>query len=457
MAETDILVIGGGTAGFLSAQFAAQLGGRVTLVEKERVGGICPNWGCIPMCFMDHCIEVIRSIKEARKDGIDTGELRINYPKLISEKEKVVSGVVAGMEAKLQATGIRVVIGAAKLLSPDEVEITLNNGTTKTVRTKKIIIASGSVARRYEVPGAYGTGVLTAKELLDLKELPKSLAIIGRSVTALELAAVWANLGSAVSLIARRSQLLPNEDEEVAAYLRQALEGDGVRIYAGVDVESIDDGKEGKAITISGEGKKNQVNAQYAVFALGQQPLLDGLGLENAGVVVNDGRIKTDAKMETGVKGIYAAGDVTGEMMLASVAMIQGMIAGRNAMGGDATIDYRVVPRSVRTVLPMAAVGITEGEAKEKGLDIRIGKFPFDQSPRAGIIRESRGFVKIIADAASGEILGAHIVGPQAPELIHEVAAVMQMRGTVRDIAAAIHGHPSLHETIQRAAQGLSG
>jgi dihydrolipoamide dehydrogenase len=455
LADTSVIVIGGGTAGFLSAQIAAQHGGKVMIVEREKVGGICPNWGCIPMCFMDHCVEVIRSIKEAANDGINTGGLQIDYNKLIGQKQKVVGGIVAGMEARLQATGVKVVIGSAKLTSPDQVEITYDDGKTEILKADKIIVSSGSTARRYDVPGAYGAGVLTTKELLDLKELPKSLAIIGRSVTALELATVWVNLGSEVTLIARKPRLLPNEDEELAACIRQALEDDGVRIYDGVDIESIDDGKAGKVINISGKGGKQKVEAQFAVFALGQQPRVDGLGLENAGIAVTGGAIAVNERMETSVKGIYATGDATGGMMLASLAMIQGMVAGTNAMGGNASIDYRAVPRSVRTVPPLGAVGITESEAKEKGLNIKVGRFPFEQNPRAGIIRESRGFVKIIADAASGEILGVHIVGPQAPELIHEATTIMQTKGTARDIAAAIHVHPSLHETIQRVAQGL--
>jgi dihydrolipoamide dehydrogenase len=453
--DRDLVVIGGGSAGFLAALIASQLGGNVLLVEKTRVGGICPNWGCIPMCFMDHFVEVLKSVKEAKEDGINVGKVSIDFAKLMSEKDKVVEGVVAGMENELQDAGAHVVIGLAKLASPDQVEIEFDDGTKEIVRAKNILIAPGSSARRYPIPGAYGPGVITNKELLELKELPKSLAIIGRSVTALESATVWLNLGSDISLIARRPQMLPNEDEELATYMRQALEDDGIKMYAGVDIERIDDSKEGKSITISGEGGKQKVEAQFAVFALGQQPLLNGLGLENAGIAVTEGRIRTNERMETSVKGIYAAGDVTGEIMLASVAMIQGMVAGQNAMGRDSTIDYRVVPRSVRTMPPMAAVGITEGEAKEKGLDIKVGRSPFETNPKARIFRESRGFVKIIADSASGEILGVHILGYQATELIHEAAAFMKARGTFRDIASVIHGHPSLNETIQRAADDL--
>jgi dihydrolipoamide dehydrogenase len=455
LTEKDLIVIGGGPAGFMAAQIASQLGADVVLVERKRVGGICPNWGCIPMCFMNHCVEVLKTVKEAGKDGINIGKVNVDFKKLISEKEKVVQGVVAGMEARLQACGVPVVIGTAKLTSPNQVAIDFGDGKEQVFGAKKIIIATGSVARRYDIPGAYGSGVLTTKELLDLTELPKSLAIIGRSVTALELATVWANLGCDVSIIARRPRFLPGEDEELAAYIQHILEKDGVKIYAGVNVERIDDSEKGKLITISNNGVKQNVEAQFVVFALGQSPLIKDLGLEDAGIDITGGRIKTNEKMETGVSGIYAAGDVTGEMMLASVAMSQGRVAAVNAMGGGATMDYRSVARSIRTLPPIAAVGITELEAKEKGLDIKIGKFPFEQNVKVNISRACGGFVKIIADSASGEILGAHIIGPQATELIHEVLTVMQMRGTAHDIAACIHGHPSLHETIQRTAQDL--
>lgn len=452
MDKKDVVVIGGGTAGFLSAQVAAQHGGSVIIVEKEKVGGICPNWGCIPMCFMDHCVDVLNSLKQANRNGINVSEPKIDYARLMEEKDRVVKSVVDGMEARLKAVGVQVVIGTAKLTSPNEVEITQNDGSIEKVQADKIIIASGSTARRYDVPGAYGTGVITTRELLSLKMLPESLAIIGRSVTALELAIVWSRLGSDVSLITRKPELLPGEDEELAQYIKQIMIENGVRIYTG-DIESIDDGNKGKSITISGEGEKQVVEAKFAVFALGQQPNVEGLGLEKAGVVLDNGRVRTNEKMETSVKGIFSAGDSTGEMMLASIAMVQGMAAGTNAMGGKAIVDYHVVPRSVRTVPPISAVGITEKEAREKGLDIKVGKFPFEQNPRARIIGEPRGFVKIIAEADSGKLLGVHIIGPQAPELIHEAAIVMHVNGTVWDIASTVHGHPSLHETIQRVAQ----
>jgi dihydrolipoamide dehydrogenase len=454
--DEDVLIIGGGPAGFVAAFTASRLGGKVLLVEKEKLGGVCVHWGCIPMCFMEHFVGVLQSLRRfTNNDVIDAGKVSINYDKLISEKEEITKGVAAGMAAKLKADKVQVMSGAAKVTSPNEVEIKAGDGSKKTIRTDKIIVAAGSVAKRYEIPGAYGSGVLTAKELLNLTELPKSLVIIGRSVTALELAAVWARLGSHVSVVARSHRFLPNEDEELSSRIKQALEADGIQMHTGVDIERIDNSSGGKLITISRDGTKEQVTSQYVVFALGQAPNVNDLGLENAGIIVSDGRIKTNDRMETGTKGVYAAGDIAGEHMLANVAMIQGMTAATNAMGGKATMDYRVIPRFVRTLPPMSAVGLTENEAKEKGLKITIGRFPFEQNAKANILRQGSGLVKIIADSVSGEILGVHIVGPQATEMIHEALIAMQTRGTVQNLAAAIHSHPCLHEVFQLAAQEM--
>jgi dihydrolipoamide dehydrogenase len=407
------------------------------------------------MCFLTHRAEFLKFLKENRNDGIDTGNVHIDYPRFMNEKQRIVNSMVGAMEARLKATNVEVVTGLARLTAPDQVEIESDGGTKNTVKAGKIMVAAGSIARRYQVPGAYDTGILTTKELLDLQEIPKSLAIIGRSVTALELATVWVNLGSTVSIIARKPQLLPGEDAELTAFIRNSLEADGIHIYDGVDIESIEDNEEGKAITISSGGVKQKVEAQFAVFALGQQPLIEGLGLENIGIAVSDNGIKTNERMETSVKGIYAIGDITGEIMLANVAMAQGQVAAANAMGKDSTMDYRVVPRFVRTLPPLATVGITEDEAKQKGLKIKVGRFPFEQSVNAAVLKQNKGMVKTIADSTSGEILGVSIVGPQAPELIHEAVVVMQMRGTAHDIASAIHSHPCLHEALHRAVANL--
>lgn len=237
--------------------------------------------------------------------------------------------------------------------------------------------------------------------------------------------------------------------------MERVFKEEGVQIYTDAEVLSIEDVEGEKSVTIAGEGGKRKLVAEVVVFAIGQRPLFEDLGLEDAQVAFNRGKIQTNERMETTVPGIYAAGDATGEIMLANVGMAQGMVAAHNAMGGNETIDYRVVPRGIRTIPEIGAIGITEQEAKKRDLDIKVGKYPLKKNAKAFIQKDRSGFVKIIADAKSEEIMGVHILGPQATELIHEALMVMQMRATVQDIANALHGHPCLHEAINRAAMGM--
>jgi dihydrolipoamide dehydrogenase len=291
--------------------------------------------------------------------------------------------------------------------------------------------------------------VITIKEALDLGAVPGSAVVIGGGAIGLELATLWSALGAEVSVVERMARLIPGEDRDIAAFMEQILTGDGVRIHTGAEVERIEDVKGGKAVSISGEGRRQRIVAQTVVFALGHRPLVEGLGLENAGVGAAAGSVQTNTRMETDVPGIYSAGDVTGERMLANVAMVQGSVAARNAMG--------VIPRGIRTFPEIGAVGITEKEAEEKGLEVRIGRYPLMKNAKASMSSEPGGFIKMIADPQSGRILGIHIVGPQATELVHGAMMVMKMGGTVRDIAEAVHGHPCLHEAVQQVAEGMCG
>jgi dihydrolipoamide dehydrogenase len=458
--EYDVIVVGGGGGGFMTAFRAGQLGGKVLLIEKrEKIGGVCVCWGCIPICFLSHCAEVLKMAKEIKNQGIHFGEPKIDYKQLMVEKDNLINMICGAMAAELEEVGVHIVPKASgKLVSAEAVEISFANGEKKVVRAKKIVLATGLQFRRYEIPGAYGEGVLTARELIDLDELPKSLIIIGRSVVALEFATVWNQLGTDVTILARTSQFLPGEDEEFSPILTQSLKESGVRIYSDVNIEEIGDSAKGKSVTVSTNGAKQKVEAQFVVFALGQEPWVQGHGFENVGIDISDGKIKTNEKMETSVKGIYAVGDVTGETMQANVALYRdAIIAGENAMGGNTSMDYRVVPRFARTFPPVAAVGITEQEAKSKGMNIKVHKFPFIKIPKAHALMDISGFLKIVADASSGEILGVHIIGPDAPELIHEGVMAMKTRSTFQDIMKTIHNHPTLHETYWRAAQDMCG
>ena len=455
MHERDIVVIGGGSAGYRAASRASQLGGKVILVEREKLGGTCVNWGCIPMQFLLRNAALVHLMKEVEEDGINIGKVDIDYSRLMAAKSAVVKSTTDRIQSNLKASNVEVIRGKGRLVLPNLVEVEREDGSREVFSAKKDILAPGSVAKRLSMPGAEGKGVITTKEALEISSVPKSAVIIGGGVIGLELATFWVNLGCAVSVVEIAPQIIPNEDHDLASSTEQTLRGDGVQIYTGAEVDRIDDVKGGKSVSVSDAGARHRLEAEIAVFAMGHSPRVEGLGLENAGIGISKGRIQTNNRMGTNVEGIYATGDVTGEIMLASVAMAQGTVAAENAMGANATMDYRVVPRCIRTLPEIGAVGITEKEAIEKELDVKVGKYPFTRNAKAPMLRERSGFVKVIADSTSGEVLGVHIIGPQATELIHEAVVVMQMRGTVQDVAAAIHSHPSLHEAIQQAAQQL--
>jgi dihydrolipoamide dehydrogenase len=453
--EQDLIVIGGGAAGFLAAFRASQFGGKVTVVEKEELGGICTNWGCIPMQFLLGNVMLLQLIKKAKENGINVGKVNVDYNRLISAKTVAIKLRVDRMYSKLKTAKVEVLKGCGRLVSPNFVEVEHEDGTKEVLSTKKIILAAGSVPKKLSMPGAEGEGVITVKEALEISSVPKSVVIIGGGAIGLELATLWANLGSAVSVVEMMAHLIPDEDHEIALFIEQVIRDYGVQIYTGAKVDRVDDVKGGKAVSISKKGERHKLEAEMVVFAIGHRPVVEGLGLEDAGVGISDGRIQTNNRMETNVKGIYSAGDVTGEIMLANVAMIQGSVAAENAMGRDSTMDYRLVPRGIRTFPEIGAIGITEKEAREKDLEVKIVNYPIMKNAKASMLSEPGGFVKVIADSASGEVLGVHIIGPQATEIIHEALIAMQMRGTVQDIAAAIHGHPCLHEAMQQAAQSL--
>lgn len=455
MNEKQVVVIGGGPAGYTAAVRVSQLGGRVILVERQKLGGICLNWGCDPMLFLTRCVGLLQLMKEVKDDGINVGKVTVDFGRLMAAKDRVLEKVTARMQDTLKANNIEVIMGWANLASPNRVNIHLNSTTRRTIEAKKVILAPGSIPKRLSLTGSDGEGVITLESALDLNSVPRSAVIIGGGVTGLELATFWANLGCVVSVVEIMPQIISNEDHELALFVEQALRADGVQIYTGVEVDRIDDIKGAKSVTISGNRVKHKLEAQLVVFAIGQSPAVDSLGLEDVGVATSAGGIQTNMKMQTSVEGIYAAGDATGEFMLANVAVDQGIVAAENAMGGNSTMDYRVIPRCIRTIPEIAAVGITEKKAKEGELDVRIGKFPLTANTKASILRERSGFVKIIADSTSGEILGIHIIGPQATELIGEAVMIIQMRGTIQDVAHTIHGHPSVHEAIKSAALGL--
>jgi dihydrolipoamide dehydrogenase len=456
--ERDVVVIGGGPAGYVAAIRASQLGGKTTLIENDTVGGTCLNRGCIPSKSLLHSAELYQSIKNAEQHGVTVAEVTLELAKMHSRKSKIISTHVTGVQSLLRGNKVEVIAGKAKLAPSMQIEIDSKEGQKQVIQAKRIILATGSKPTRLPIPGAdIDSGVINAEKILDLDYLPESLIMIGGGVIGVELVTILAKLGCRVSLVEMMPHILPAEDAELVSIVARALEDDGVQIYAGARVDRIEETKGVKSVTISTDETEKKLEAEMVVIAVGYSPNVEGLGLEEVGVVVNKGGIQVKEHMETSVPNIYAAGDAIGGIMLAYVAMAEGIVAAENALGGNSTIDYQAIPRCTFTLPELASVGLTEEEAVTQGYQIKVGRFPFSANSMATILGERRGLVKIITDQKYGQILGVHIIGPRATDLIPEAALAIKLDATPQEIITTMHPHPSLSEAIWEAARDVSG
>jgi len=457
MEERDIVIIGGGPAGYVAAIRASQLGGKVTLIENDALGGTCLNRGCIPSKSLLHSVELYQLIKTAAQYGINTTNVSIDLAKMQSHKSKIVSMLVSGVQSLLVGNKVEVIKGRARLTSPSQVEID-GQEQKQTIQARKIILATGSKPTKLPIPGAdTSSGVINAESILNLDYIPKSLLMIGGGVIGVEMANILAKLGGKVTIVEMLPHILPLEDAELASILARALKEDGIQIYEGVKVSRIEDSGKGKIAVISTGEAEQKLEVEVVAIAVGYSPNVEGLGLDEAGVAVNKGGIQVNEHMETSVPNIYAAGDVIGGMMLAYVAMEEGVIAAENALGRNSTIAYQAVPRCTFTLPELASVGLTEAETTAQGYQIRVGKFPFSANGMATILGERRGLVKIITEQKYGQILGVHIIGPSATELIAEATLAMKLDATPREIVTTMHAHPTLSEALREAALDVTG
>ncbi|MDH4266016.1 MAG: dihydrolipoyl dehydrogenase [Deltaproteobacteria bacterium] len=458
MVEKEILIIGGGPGGYVAAIRAAQLGGTVTLVEKNELGGTCLNWGCIPTKALLRGVELLEALEGSKDFGIQVGEISVDFSRLMARKDRAVKTLVSGVGGLMKANGIAVVKGQAKFISPQEIEVLEEQGGKVTYRARKIILATGSISADLPVSGAKGPGVIDSNGALQLTQVPESMVIIGAGPIGLEFGTIFAALGSKVTILEMMDQILPSEDPEVASALEKSLRRFKIRTLTNCRVKEISEGSKGKRKVVATTGEDEKVfEAQYILMAVGRKANREGLGLAAAGVQCNPNGIVVNERMETNVPGIYAIGDVTGQWLLAHFAMAQGLVAAENALGHEARLDRRVVPRCVYTLPEVASVGMTEKEAQAAGYELKTGRFPFAGNGKATILGERNGFVKMVAEAKYGEILGVHIFGPHATDLIGEAVLSMHLEGTAADMARAIHPHPTLAETLMEAALDADG
>ena len=456
MKQSDVVIVGGGPAGYVAAIRASQLGGKVILIEKEALGGTCLNRGCIPTKALLRSVEILESVRKGKDYGVSVGELSIDFKKMMSRKDAVVNTLVTGVQYLMRSNAIEVIKGTGKVISPTEVEV--DSGQQESVSGARIVLTPGSVPSVVPIPGVDGSGVITSDEALQLSRIPQSLLVIGGGAIGVEFATIFAKLGTRVTIVEMLPRIIPIEDEELSMSLRSVLEKDGIKIFTGAQVSRIEDGPEGNKLIsiVTGEGEQ-KLTAELVLVAVGRKPNVGGLGLERVGIRTERGSITVDDRMETNIPGIYAAGDAIGGIQLAHVASAEGEVAVENALGKKSVIDYRVVPRCIYTMPEVAAVGVTESQAREEGLNLQVGRFPFAANPRAVILAQPDGFVKVLSDASSGEILGIHIFGPQATELISEAALAIKMEATVSEISSTIHAHPTLSEAIRETALDAEG
>ncbi len=458
MAEKDVVIIGSGPGGYVAAIRAAQLGGRVTLIEKEELGGTCLNWGCIPTKALLRGVELLETLAAGKDFGIQVGEVSVDFPRLLARKDRAVKTLVSGVAGLMKANGVEVVKGQAKFLSPQEIEVVDEQGGKVSYRARKIILATGSLSVDLPVSGARGPNVIDSNGALQLTQVPESMVIIGAGPIGLEFGTIFAALGSRVTILEMMNQILPNEDPEVASALERSLRHFKIQTCTSCQVQEIREGSEGKRKVLARTEKGDVAwEAQQVLLAVGRKANFDGLGLPQAGVRFHKKGIEVNEKMETNVPGIYAIGDVTGQVLLAHFAMAQGTVAAENALGHEARLERRVVPRCVYTLPEVAAVGMTEKEAQEAGYKLKVGRFPFAGNGKATILGERTGMVKMVTDAKYGEILGVHIFGPHATDLIGEAVLAMRLEGTAADVGRAIHPHPTLTEPLMEAALDVAG
>lgn len=455
--ETDVAVIGGGPGGYVAALRAAQLGKSVTLIEKERLGGICLNVGCIPSKALIHAADLFDEIKGAEKFGIKVGKPEIDAGKMQEWKQNVVDKLVSGIEQLCKNYGVDVVHGEAFFESADKLIVKGEHGTSG-VKFRNAIIATGS--RPVEIKGFEFSkkNVVDSTGALSLKEIPKEIVVIGGGYIGLELGTVYAKLGSNVSIIERGPQLIPRADSDVARVVTKRLEQLGVKIYLNAEAKGIIEVDEKNIVKIKTAEKEIEIPADKVLVAVGRKPNSEHIGLDKTQVKVNSkGFIMIDQFCRTSQQNIYAIGDVAGDPMLAHKGFRQGKVAAEVIAGKKSAFDNVVVPEVIFSDPEIASVGLSEREAFDRSIKIKVGKFPLAASGRAMGLGRTEGFMKIISDAEGKQILGVHLVSPNASDMIAEAALAMELGTTVEDLALTIHPHPTLSEAIAEAAEDLLG
>jgi dihydrolipoamide dehydrogenase len=455
----DVVIIGGGPGGYVAAIRGSQLGLRVALVEKDkRLGGTCGLRGCIPTKQLLQSAHLYEQTTQHLADfGIQVGEVKLAFEDVQKRKDKIVMKNAKGVEFLMKKNKVTVFNGTGRLNGAGKVEVTGADGKKQNIETKNIIIATGSVVR--PIPGfeTDGERVVNSDHVLELKQVPKSLLVMGAGAVGVEFASVYSRFGCDTTIIELMPRLLPGEDEEVSAELQKAFRKRKIKYQLDTKLDKMEKTDTGVVVTgKTTKGEDVRLEAEMLLVAVGRMPFVEGLGLENTEVKVERGAIIVDEFLRTGEPNVYAIGDVIPTPWLAHLASKEGILAVEQIAGQHAQpINLRHVPSCTYCDPEVASVGLTEAKAREEGYDVKVGKFPFSASGKARIVGEEEGFVKIVSEAKYDELLGVHIIGPHATELIAEACVAMQLESTAEELGRTMHAHPTISESVMEAAEGV--
>ena len=459
MSDYDVIVLGSGPGGYVAAIRCAQLGMRTAIVERDELGGVCLNWGCIPSKSLIRNAEVLNLIKDADIYGISFDNLKFDFQHAQERSRQVVNRLTTGVGFLMRKNSVEHITGEASFVNAQTIEIKPNSGDPiKTVTADRVIIATGARQRDLPTLPIDHDVVITSRNALEMSEVPNEVIIVGGGATGVEFAYVWNSYGTKVTILELMDRLVPNEDEEISHLLEKSLHSQGIEFRTGVTVEGIDVAMGSANVMIVDDGNTETISAEKVLVAVGVQGNSDNIGLQNTGVATDRGFISIGENMETNVSGIFAVGDVTGRMLLAHVASAQAVTVAEYIAGLDPQpLDYSLMPRAIYCKPQVASFGLTEVQAIEQGLSVNIGRFPFTASGKAIALGETEGMVKLVVDDEIGEIIGAHMIGSEVTELLGELSMAKLLEGTSTELGWLVRPHPTISEIVKEAALDTMG
>ena len=453
--EYDLVVVGAGPGGYVAAIRAAQLGLSTAVVERDELGGVCLNWGCIPSKSLLKNAEILSLIHRGEEFGFYFDNLRVDYAKAIDRSRGVVDRNTKGIAFLFRKNKVEHIKGEASLRDSHTLEIAPEG---RVIQAKNLILATGARARSIPALPIDGERVITSRHALELKQLPSSIIIVGAGATGMEFAYLYNSYGVKVTVVELLPRVVPNEDEEISHELERALSREGITFMTGAGVTEMTPMEGGARLKVESSDQATEIEGEKVLIAIGVQANTEGLGLDGVGVATERGFIQVNDDMSTNVPGIYAIGDVTGKLLLAHVASAQGVMAAETIAGVESQpLDYVNMPRAIYCIPQVASFGLTEQQAREQGYGVKIGKFPFQASGKAVAIGETAGTVKLVVDEKYGELLGAHLIGPEVTELLAELSMARLLEGTTHELGWMVHSHPTLSEVLKEAALNADG